>query len=252
MISRYQRLGIGRYVYILLNCECVSLKFLFQLRVKNYSRIIHSLDGLLSCFRYFTTPGSRVFDVKIETMPVINKLDIVDVAGYATAYSVSFTTSVIDGFATIELIGFVENPTISAIEVIEASGPPSTLAPTVDPGFQYVLINCGGGDYVETTGRVRLWQADQYFTGGNDYTDAGDGIADTQNDPVRSRHTFILTQSSLLTMTGSGIIPNSSQLYNSERYGQFAYEIPVPIASYEVSRFCLVLPYIFEKAGSRS
>ena len=68
-----------------------------------------------------------------------------------------------------------------------------------------ILINVGGGSYVDSIGRT--WSADNSFTGGSTYA-AAIAIANTTDDT----------------------------LYHSERYGSFSYAIPVPAAGcYQVS-----------------
>ena len=117
-----------------------------------------------------------MFDVSIEGILAIDKLDIVAAAGSARKlYVVSVPTTVLDGFATIEFIAGVDNPSINAIEVLSLStgipvgpvmapakvpvaspvtppkaGPmaPPIAAPVVAPTsgvFNDVVINCGSG-----------------------------------------------------------------------------------------------------------
>jgi large repetitive protein len=68
--------------------------------------------------QYFNGPAQRVFDVLVENTLVIDNLDVAAVAGAATAYVAEVITAVVDGFVTIQLAAEVENPMISAIEVI--------------------------------------------------------------------------------------------------------------------------------------
>jgi hypothetical protein len=66
--------------------------------------------------------------------------------------------------------------------------PTPTASPVMPPptsGFQSVLINCGGGQYTDTQGRV--WQADTFNQGGV-YSNTKDDILDTADDAVRSSH----------------------------------------------------------------
>ena len=155
----------------------------------------------------YTIKGQRVFDVVVNGKVVAAKLDIADRVGPNTALIIPVTTRASGTSVTIELIPFKENPKISAIEVLEIADyiEPPTSAP-VAQAFS-LLINCGGNNFVETVGG-RTWTADQYFIGGNPYTDGSNTIANTLD----------------------------FNLYQTERYGEFRYEIPVPVdGSYDVT-----------------
>jgi hypothetical protein len=158
---------------------------------------------------FFTTTNKRRFDVWIEDQIAINDLDIIARAGPRTALMIPFTTSVSDGFATIQFAKVVENPMVSGIEIVPATGPlssPATDAPTKAPVSDgTILINCGGVAYLENSGE-RVWQADAFFQGGGTYYDGGSDIAGTLDDV----------------------------LYFSERTGDFVYNVPVDVATYEV------------------
>jgi len=82
---------------------------------------------------------------------------------------------------------------------------PSPVASPTSSVFKPVLINAGGASFKDVRGRV--WAADSYFTGG--YSSA-DGSA----------FTFSGTQ--------------DQAIYQTERYGIFEYNIPLPEGSYEV------------------
>jgi hypothetical protein len=74
-------------------------------------------------------------------------LDVFNVTGGKNiAHVVYVPVRVVDGEVTIELIAVVENPFISAIEVIRLpNNSPVAVAPTPAPTpFQTILINCGG------------------------------------------------------------------------------------------------------------
>ena len=66
-----------------------------------------------------------------------------------------------------------------------------------------------GTDYVETTiaGRTRTWLADQYFVGGYE------GSADPNQVIANTNH---------------------PQIYRTDRFGSFKYEIPLPVGNYEI------------------
>ena len=73
------------------------------------------------------------------------------------------------------------------------------------PLFCLTDLQSSGGAYLENSG-TRTWAADNFFTGGNVYSDSSKAIVNTLDDP----------------------------LYQSERSGVASYEIPVPVGSYEI------------------
>jgi Malectin domain len=78
-----------------------------------------ALIDFACALQVFVAPNQRVFNVFVESpAPVINGLDVVKMAGVATAYVAEATASVVDGFVTIQLEAVVDYPMISAIEVI--------------------------------------------------------------------------------------------------------------------------------------
>jgi hypothetical protein len=80
----------------------------------------------------------------------MNNLDVVAVAGGKNiAYVAIVPINVADGAVTIELVAQVENPFISAIEVVRLpNNSPVAVAPeppaAAPTAFQTILINCGG------------------------------------------------------------------------------------------------------------
>jgi hypothetical protein len=88
---------------------------------------------------YFTSPGSRIFNVFVEDQPVAENLDIV-AEGNDVVIAVDFTVS--DGFVNIALTKVVENPKISSIEVLPAG---SVDAHEASSTMEFpIQINCGG------------------------------------------------------------------------------------------------------------
>ena len=67
---------------------------------------------------YYKSQGKRVFSVKSEGVPSLVALDIVATAGPDTAKLCSFETEVADGVLDLEFIPVVENPKLSALEVV--------------------------------------------------------------------------------------------------------------------------------------
>jgi Malectin domain len=82
-----------------------------------------------------------------------------------------------------------------------------------------VLINCGGDAYLDT--QDRKWSADTYYTGGETYSKTSADILDTDDD----------------------------EIFHSERFGMFEYNIPMPRGTYEVILHFAELE--FNKPGQR-
>jgi hypothetical protein len=62
----------------------------------------------------------RVFDVRLEGQPVLTNFNIMTEAGFQTALVKSFTVLVSDGSLDIDFVHKIENPKISAIEIIRS------------------------------------------------------------------------------------------------------------------------------------
>lgn len=195
--------------------------FQYEIPVPNgdYGIVLHFAEV------FFQVPQSRVFDVWVEGILVRDSLDLFVEAGFATPLEIFSAATVSDGFLTIELGAEFENPKISGIEVFDiVNFDPPTAVPTISPAptlapttaapsisraptpAEDIYINCGGGGYLNNAGDA-FWQADTYFQGGGVFIDGSNPITPTLDDTV-----FI-----------------------SERNGQFSYEIPVPVATYDVT-----------------
>ena len=153
--------------------------------------------------------GLRVFDVVIEDELVLDDLDIYREVGHDAALVESFSVAVTDGQINIEFLHEIEDPKISAIEIISQELTPDTDGDGVpddidncpmvfNPGQEdtdgdgagdacdsagstLLRINAGGGDYVDGSGN--LWSADfGYNTGIQGST--SDPISGTTNDPL--------------------------------------------------------------------
>lgn len=61
-------------------------------------------------------PGQRVFDVELEGK-LAATIDIVSEAGWLRTHSVHLSSHVKDGSLTLELLGVVRNPILSALQV---------------------------------------------------------------------------------------------------------------------------------------
>lgn len=66
---------------------------------------------------FFPFPGCRVFDVFVESKPVLENLDLVRDLGFARITVVPLNVDVEDGLLEIEFGHRVENPLISSIEI---------------------------------------------------------------------------------------------------------------------------------------
>jgi len=70
---------------------------------------------------YFNLAGLRIFNILINGQAVQNNFDIVAAAGASfTAKDLSFPVTVSGGNITIQLVSVIQNPKISAIEILGA------------------------------------------------------------------------------------------------------------------------------------
>jgi hypothetical protein len=70
------------------------------------------------------TVGARVFNVKLNNLPVLQNFDIYAAAGANAALVESFNTTVTNGTMSIELDRLVQNPKINAIEILPLANSP--------------------------------------------------------------------------------------------------------------------------------
>lgn len=110
------------------------------------------------------TIGGRVFNVAINGVTAFANVDIFkDAGGGNRALVKSIQVSVVTGAIEIRCSHIIENPKISAIEIIVAgsvppSPPPSTPPPPPVAG-SVVRINVGGPSYIDSEGNP--WASDQ-------------------------------------------------------------------------------------------
>jgi hypothetical protein len=124
-------------------------------------------------------PSARVFDVSLEGYTVDHNLDIYREVGKNTAHMRSYDVTIIDGQLNIKFLHGIENPSISAIEILSAtSSTPS--APTNTSDFT-LRVNSGGGKYTDRDGNV--WSADSGYNTGHIAVTSG-SISDTADDPL--------------------------------------------------------------------
>jgi hypothetical protein len=144
---------------------------------------------------YFTSTGQRVFNVAANGATVISNLDIYAKAGKNTAYDVVIPVSVTNGTLSIQLTSVVNNAELRAIKVV-----PSTTS-SAAPLF---AVDAGGASYKASSGITYV--ADTGYTGGSVGTTTA-------------------------TITGT----NDGTLYQSERYGNFSYNVPVANGTHNVT-----------------
>jgi hypothetical protein len=111
---------------------------------------------------YYARPGQRVFNVVVNGQLVDAAFDVVAAAGSGnTAVDRSYSVAVSTGQVAIDLIAIVENPKISAIEIVSAG---AATPPPVNT-FTPVRVNAGATTaYTDALGQV--WEADTGATGG--------------------------------------------------------------------------------------
>jgi hypothetical protein len=135
-------------------------------------------DGTYQVNLYFSEvftgilgPGDRVFDVVIEGITVLDDYDIFLQTGDLFIGTMqSFFVDVTDGELTIELLHEVENPKISAIEILSGDpGPPSAILAAspalVDFGPQVEGSSSSRPVTVSNTGNIALNVTDITLTG---------------------------------------------------------------------------------------
>jgi hypothetical protein len=134
----------------------------------------------------------RQFDVILEGEKVLAAYDIAAQVGPMTATVEQMVTSVSDGSLDIEFRHVLENPKISAIEVLAlapgALPPPPPAPPTVFPPLPLAStdalyrVNAGGREYVDPQGR--RWEADNHFNDQGLGSALYQEIAGTDLDPL--------------------------------------------------------------------
>lgn len=86
--------------------------------------------------------GARVFDVNIQGTTAVSRLDIFARAGANAALVISNTASVTNGTLQIGFVHHVENPIISAIEVVQTGqAGPASVTVGVSPTNATVVVN---------------------------------------------------------------------------------------------------------------
>ena len=158
---------------------------------------------------YFSAPGMRAFDVFIEGAKVVSNLDVFAQVGKNRAHDVTVSVGVTDGMLNITFRSLINNAEVNAIVIDRDSdndGSPNPADPGAVPGADdvRVAVNVGGSQFTAADGTI--YQADTLFSGGSTYQTTAT-IADTTDDA----------------------------LYQSERYGNFGYNVPVDNGNYVVT-----------------
>ena len=145
--------------------------------------------------------GARQFNVTINGTQVLTNFDVFAQAGGPfRAVDRAFLVNVTDGQIIVGFsYGAAEAPMVSAIDVEPAA--PGTPIPTIQTSTR---VNAGGAAYTDSQGFT--WMADADFTGGSTYT-VTNPIANTTIPAV----------------------------YQTCRWGAFAYTLPEPNGSYSVT-----------------
>lgn len=153
---------------------------------------------------YFSTPGQRMFNVAINGASALANFDIYAQAGGAfIALDRTFPVTVTNGQINLQFTsGAADMPLVNALAVTQTSSASGSGAGT--PAASAILVNAGGGAYTDPSGQS--WAADTGFTGG-DLWMASNPIANTAAQP----------------------------LYQTCRYGNFAYNFAVPNGNYTVT-----------------
>jgi hypothetical protein len=163
-----------------------------------------------------------VFNIWIESVLVVENLDVYARVGALSPYFVLLRVPVLDRNVTIQFERVVNDPFISAIEVLEINN--STIAPINTPTAvpvpvpsqmipKVLRVNAGGSPYNDTFGNK--WIGDQYF-----HNNGAISTRDCTRDIVNT---------------------TDEELYCTQRYFRsidttpFMYEIPVhSTADYQV------------------
>jgi hypothetical protein len=162
--------------------------------------------GFAEIYPYISR-GTREFDVIIQGKRVLMDFDLFAWVGKNKAFEVPVYVNVTDGVLEIKFSSERGNAKVNFIVIT----PPQGLRQQ-DVVF---AVNCGGPEYTDKTGIV--YQEDTRFSGGRTYTTAA-MIEGTEDD----------------------------LLYQSERYGNFSYNIPVENGDYRVTlRFAELYSYAY-------
>lgn len=150
--------------------------------------------------------GQRIFSVGINGALVLQNFDVMAAAGGPlVAIDKAFPVTVTNGNIQIAFYrGAANYPMVNAIEIVQQTAALSSTAIPAPTTFSPLNINSGGSAFTDSTGTV--WAVDKNYTNGT---------------PWSTTH----------AVTGT----TASQLYQSCRYGNFYYPIPLPNGKYTVT-----------------
>ena len=176
--------------------------FGYQFAVPNGSYTVNLKFAEISLNRI----GQRIFSVGINGALVLQNFDVVAAAGGPlVAIDKAFPVTVTNGSIQISFYkGAVDYPMVNAIEIVQQGTSLSPTITAVPTTFTSLSINSGGAAFTESTGTV--WAVDKNYTNGT---------------PWSTTH----------AVTGT----TASQIYQSCRYGNFFYPIPLPNGKYTVT-----------------
>lgn len=185
-----------------------TFSYAFPVNNGNYNVVLHFAEF------YWSAAKQRVFSVRMEGNKVLDKYDIFQDVGGFTAISKTFVVNVTDGvlnidFSSLPIDGGVDQPKVSAIEVLTSSGttPPAPVTVASPAGSPVYRTNAGGG---QVTNSIGTFAADAYYSPSPGYTSSTPAI---------------------INGTANGA------MYQTERYGTngtFSYAYPVTNGSYTV------------------
>jgi chitodextrinase/gamma-glutamylcyclotransferase (GGCT)/AIG2-like uncharacterized protein YtfP len=113
-----------------------DLAYSFDVPNGNYQVNLHFAE----IYKGASLVGGRVFDVEIEGVLVINDLDIFAQAGANAALVETIPVTVSDGQLNIVFRHEVEDPKVSAIEILDLGTVDDTAAPSVPTGIMGTVI----------------------------------------------------------------------------------------------------------------
>ncbi|MCM0082099.1 fibronectin type III domain-containing protein [Geomonas sp. Red32] len=148
---------------------------------------------------YFTASGKRIFSVAVNGTTAVSNLDIYAKVGANAAYDVTVPVSVTNGTINVVLTASVNNAEIRGIKVAAAT----STAPA--SGTVAFATNAGGSSYTSGSTGV-TYQADADYSGGT-------------------------LGATTATISGT----SDGALYQSERYGNFSYAIPMANGNYNLT-----------------
>jgi hypothetical protein len=143
---------------------------------------------------YWSSAGRRVFDVWMEGTKVISNLDIFALVGRNRAYDVTIPVKVTDGTLDLTFQASADYGKVSAILITPTRASAGTIV---------FAVNSGGPQYNHPDGTK--FEPDRNYSGGATWTTSPE-ISGAIND----------------------------SLYQSEKYGNFSYSIPLPAGDYTV------------------